>query len=406
MVAAHTAQAQTEPARPGVFDRITAQIEAEEREALAAELTDHDPALPAALVKPSEFEPATIPIPRTGQTESRHAGDDGFHSRGQPWPDPRFADNGNGTVTDLLTGLVWLKDPSAFTPMAWTNALAVCNELATGQASLTDGSSPGDWRLPNVCELQSLLDFSKYDPALPPRNPFRNVASAIYWTSTTRLDSPQTPYSPPISYSTRAVNLTDGRLTHCQKADIAQVWPVRCLRPGPQGDPAPATPPPAPVPRTGQTRSFEIGDDGYHQKGRPWPAPRFTDNGNGTVTDNLTGLIWLRSNKLSGMGNWEKALTFCNELADGKARLTDGSAPGDWRLPNVRELQSLIDHSQRDPAIAAGHPFVNTSGSSHWTSTPLAHKDQAAHRVGIRDGGTGYSSTVGGDVIWPVRGGR
>lgn len=55
----------------------------------------------------------------------------------------------------------------------------------------------------------------------------------------------------------------------------------------------PAAPGGAPVPRTGQTTSYAPGDDGDLQKGVAWPVPRFTDNEDGTVTDNLTGLIWL-----------------------------------------------------------------------------------------------------------------
>ena len=52
--------------------------------------------------------------------------------------------------------------------------------------------------------------------------------------------------------------------------------------------------PPSPVPKTGQTTSYATGDDGELEKGVAWPNPRFTDNNNGTVTDNLTGLIWLK----------------------------------------------------------------------------------------------------------------
>ena len=51
---------------------------------------------------------------------------------------------------------------------------------------------------------------------------------------------------------------------------------------------------PSPVPQTGQTSMNTLFDDGYYQKGMVWPAPRFTDNSDGTVTDNLTGLIWLK----------------------------------------------------------------------------------------------------------------
>jgi len=357
-----------------------------------------------APVKPSPHEPATIRLPRTGVLESLHEGDDAFHGKGQPLPSPRFSDNGNGTVTDLLTGLVWLQDlADVATPLTWEEALRTCNALATGKAGLSDGSQAGEWRLPNRNELLSLIDYASTDPVLTPGHPFRNVSADVHWTSTTRLDSPKLKYAEAVTNAARTVDLRRGLSGHLEKAGGARVWPVRNRR---QDDPGVAAEPAAPVPRTGQTRSYAAGDDGDHQAGRPWPVPRFIDNGDGTVTDHLTGLIWLRSNTLAGGGKYEKALAKCNALESGKCGLSDGSKAGDWRLPNVRELLSLVDHSRRDPPLAAGHPFVKVDPQSHWTSTPLAGKPGAGHRVGVRDGGSGVSSYIGSDGVWPVRGGH
>ena len=135
---------------------------------------------------------------------------------------------------------------------------------------------------------------------------------------------------------------------------------------------------PAPVPKTGQTECYDpttdvvtscegTGQDGEHRKGVAWPNPRFTDNGNGTVTDNLTGLIWLENaNCTATTKNWATALLWANGLYDGCATcggtnndcgLSDGSAEGEWRLSNVRELQSLIDYGKWSPALPSGHPF-------------------------------------------------
>ena len=61
---------------------------------------------------------------------------------------------------------------------------------------------------------------------------------------------------------------------------------------------------PAPVPKTGQTTSYTTGDDGDLEMGVPWPSPRFTDKGDGTVTDNLTGLIWLKDANCFGGRTW------------------------------------------------------------------------------------------------------
>lgn len=79
-------------------------------------------------------------------------GRDGELQAGMDWATPRFMDNGDGTVTDILTGLVWLMDANCFGPRNWTEALSDANDLSAGTCGLTDGSVPTDWRLPNVKE--------------------------------------------------------------------------------------------------------------------------------------------------------------------------------------------------------------------------------------------------------------
>ncbi len=86
----------------------------------------------------------------------------------------------------------------------------------------------------------------------------------------------------------------------------------------------------ASLPRTGQTESYADYDDGYYQKGVAAAGPRFTDNDNGTVTDNQTGLIWLKEGNCFGARNWNDALSACHNLASGSYGLTDGSKAGDW----------------------------------------------------------------------------
>ena len=117
-------------------------------------------------------------------SESAHLGQDGNLRKGIAWPVPRFIDNNNGTVTDALTGLIWLKETSCTdalggkTPslptsgdtefnadnayMNWTDALVWTKSLASGKCGLTDGSAAGAWRVPNVNELRSLLYFDAY----------------------------------------------------------------------------------------------------------------------------------------------------------------------------------------------------------------------------------------------------
>ena len=107
-----------------------------------------------------------------------------------------------------------------------------------------------------------------------------------------------------------------------------------------------------PVGKTGQTESFRTHDDGDLQKGMAWPIPRFTGNNNGTVTDNLTGVIWLKNAYCSGtMEHWNTVIDYAAALYDGCTNcfgtegdcgLSDGSSAGDWRLPNRNEVLSLI----------------------------------------------------------------
>ena len=163
----------------------------------------------------------------------------------------------------------------------------------------------------------------------------------------------------------------------------------------------------ASVEKTGQTTSYATGDDGYWMKGVAWPNPRLTDNGDGTVTDNLTGLIWLKNANCFGTRLWSDALTDCNGLANGSCGLTDGSVAGDWRLPNIKELLSLIDYGNYGMALPSGHPFTGVIDTHYWSSTSAAADSGYAWYVDVIDG-------VASDIpkkksryyVWPVRGGH
>lgn len=159
-----------------------------------------------------------------------------------------------------------------------------------------------------------------------------------------------------------------------------------------------------PLPRTGQTTSYEPGDDGDLEQGEAWPNPRFSVNGDGTVTDNLTGLIWLQNADCFGGASWSQALSNANNLAAGNCGLTDGSTAGDWRLPNLRELYSLNDFSQIGPALPADHPFTNVSNNDYWTSTTWASVDHAWTISMVYANVEPYSKAQS-LMTWPVRDG-
>ena len=162
---------------------------------------------------------------------------------------------------------------------------------------------------------------------------------------------------------------------------------------------------PAMVPKTGHTTSFAAGDDGDLQKGVAWPNPRSTDNGNGPVTDNLTGLIWLKNANCFGLRVWATALTDDNTVNNRECGLTDGSVEGDWRLPNVREMQSLIDYGRYNPALPSGYPFTGAQSEYYWTSSTYPDSTYAWIMY-LGNGSVGLIDKTPTFYVWPVRGGQ
>jgi len=171
---------------------------------------------------------------------------------------------------------------------------------------------------------------------------------------------------------------------------------------------------PASVPKTGNSA------DGA--KGVAIPNPRFTDNGNGTVKDNLTGLIWLKKANCGGMKTWANAQTFANSLYDGwtgdgsggDCGLSDGSAAGDWRLPNKNELASLVHAGYFSPALSndAGDAkwgttgtssFTNVQSSNYWSATTYAVNTTFAWLVNLYDGSVFNVGKANPSYVWPVR---
>lgn len=177
---------------------------------------------------------------------------------------------------------------------------------------------------------------------------------------------------------------------------------------------------PSPAPQTGQTKCWDAngteivcsdtGQDGDLRKGVKWPDPRFTDNGDGTVADNLTGLVWLRNANCFGQRNWDQAMADPSGLASPSCNLSDGSLSGDWRLPNINELYSLISYESEDystPPIPGGHPFVNLEQAQYWASTTLGQDSERAWSQSFTGGGMhSYYKDDTDKYVWPVRGGQ
>jgi hypothetical protein len=291
-----------------------------------------------------------VSLPGTGQQTSYAAGDDGALKKGALWPEDRFVNNQDGTVTDNLTGLIWLQNAGCFSPTTWVAALAEVNQLASGACGLTDGSKAGAWRMPNQNELESLVDVSASNPALTAGSPFNNVLSALYWTSTSYFGGDEG------SPEAWAIRMSDGRYINDFASNVKAtsnnaVWAVKGAGGGTVR-----------LQSTGQYVVFNSGDDGSYQAGVPPTYPRWADNGNGTVTDTVTGLIWLKKADCIHQ-DWPDAIASVNALASGQCGLTDGSAAGSWRMPNRKEMLSLADRMENNHASFFDATYLNSDST-------------------------------------------
>jgi len=152
-------------------------------------------------------------------------------------------------------------------------------------------------------------------------------------------------------------------------------------------------------------------------KGVASPNPRFTNNSNGTVTDNLTGLIWLQNANVAGARNWADALTDVENLnRDGTMNGTfagdksnGGSHQKDWRLPDRNELASLTDSSNNNPALPSGYSsfFSGVQSDSYWSSDTLKGGIAYAWIVNMSDHGImDTANKTETCYVWPVRAGK
>lgn len=317
---------------------------------------------------------AVTPCPNSGQ--------DGAFRTGLNWPEPRFALDGVGLVTDLLTGLIWTRNanPAEF-PLTWPEALDFVRTLNMDRHLGFD-----DWRMPNRRELRSLLDWQHTRPPLPADHPFENLFQGWYWTSTTAAIQPAYAWY---------VHLQGARMFYGRKADqYFMVWPVRGAGSGV-------------LPRTGQSQCFNAkgqeipcagsGQDGEFQLGVPWPDPRFEDRGE-SVLDRLTSLIWRKDTDLTGgMAAWQGALHAVSTL-------NEQDPNHDWRLPTINELESLVDCSRHTPALPLGHPFINTR-EGYWSSTTSTFEPSWSWVLYMHKGAVGVGFKPGTHFhAWPVSG--
>lgn len=212
-----------------------------------------------------------------------------------------FQDNGDGTITDLNTGLMWQQSPTS-EDFTWEEGVEYCENLEL--------NGYDDWRMPSCKELYSISNFSAGWPYLD-LNYFDLASGEVtkdeqFWSSNYYVGVTVEGGSK----SAFGVNHVTGHI----KAYSAEAS-------GPVG---------------GKYVRAVRGDD--------YGVNEFVDNGNETITDNSTGLMWAKSDNGEGL-DWENALAYAenNTLA----------TYSNWRLPNVKELQSIVDYSYSPSATDA-----------------------------------------------------
>ena len=258
-----------------------------------------------------------------------------------------FTDNSDGTITDNITGLMWQKIDGG--EMTFENASSYCASLTLGGYS--------DWRLPTNHELMSINKYDVTNPSIN-TNYFAKTTAEYWWSGLTQID------------------------------DASKVWVVNTgggTGPHPKNETIHA----------GGTKYFNVRAvrDPYTTT---LSVSHFTDNGDGTIKDNYTGLVWQKIQPANTM-TWEEALAYASSLSlAGKT---------DWRIPNVKELQSLNDEKLSRPSFNKSF-FTNISSGNFWSSTTLlSQQPTQAWDINVDYGIVSYNLKTAKEYVLCVRGG-
>jgi hypothetical protein len=375
---------------------------------------------------------ASISLPQTGQTKCfdsagqeilcEGTGQDADLRKGTSWPVPRFTDNGDGTITDNLTGLMWLKDANCAATighdpdssgngsMSWLNALNFVKGINNRTYDISGCSlysaTYNDWHLPNINELESLLSYGVTSMSDYLRSSgFNNIQDHYYWSST----SGTYVYGGQSNAAAKVLHLKFGYTVSYPKS-YSPYNPYKTL---PVRQTQTSLFAPTKIWRTGQATCYSeqgvviecngTGQDGEIQAGIPWPVPRFTDNLDGTVTDNMSGLMWTKYDCVLGANEaWQNKL---DGIAQMNAGIKENYGFNDWRLPNIKELRSLLSF-ESDRALPSGHPFTIYCQHSWASTTSLSDGAERAWMVTFFDRQGDQMSNDklrGGAPGWPVR---
>ncbi|MFZ5907351.1 MAG: DUF1566 domain-containing protein [Nitrospirota bacterium] len=250
-----------------------------------------------------------------------------------------FTENGDGTVTDNNTRLIWQKEDDGI-PRTWDEAMQYCENLNIGGLS--------GWRVPAKMELLSIVDYGRSDPVIHPEV-FPNTHSSPYWSSSDSVAD------------ALSVDFLDGIITSLSKADNGK---VRCVH------------------------------------GEYLPSEYIVDNGDGTVTDFSTGLMWMQYELQYPVYqmDWSSALSLCEGTTVGNY--------SDWRLPNIKETVSFYANCNNWSSTTAVTDYTQAyvSNSCEGETATLEKLVQDHNIRCVRRGWGTYKGMVTGTVTDAVTG--
>jgi len=138
-----------------------------------------------------------------------------------------------------------------------------------------------------------------------------------------------------------------------------------------------------------------IGDGKVKDRKTGKVLDRFVNNGDGTVTDRVTHLMWLQTPKTIAV-SWDDANEFCRTL--------NVKGYAGWRLPTIEELRALVDPKKQNPALPAGHPFTNVlTHVGYWSKSRHKFGPQYVFQMNLWYGKDGYIKKEENSIVWPVR---
>jgi hypothetical protein len=258
---------------------------------------------------------------------------------------PSFTNNNNGTITDNVTGLMWQQVDGG--EMTIENAITYCDNLVLGGFS--------DWRLPTPIESFSIINHQNSNPAIN-TNYFTSTAAEYWWTSVFELNSTTkvwcTNAGGGIGNKPKTETISAGGLKKIHARAVRNI----------------STP--------------------------PTLTNHFTDNGDGTITDNLTQLVWQKTPSTETF-IWDRALVYAEGLTIGTS--------SDWRLPNIKELQSINNELVINPSVFA--PYFSSLGvHNYWSSTTVSNQTLNAAYWSTAVGITSNDLKTNSNYVLCVRG--